>query len=307
MGELKDHVISRLGGPPPDLAAFEDDLEQWMSHLASDQPWLLDQENLENRALFLRVAQLVYESVSEQERLARESCGEKPPAWLVKLVERWADNSASIITFNYDLLVERVLRSLRRVQTFADLYPVPLSSRMSAGSTPFLSDGGPNGPVPRILKLHGSLNWRFGGITAPPSDELYLAEGNDFWEASASYTYSSLPRDEARFDHKIPVIVPPTGIKSGWYSNLALRGLWRRAAAEIGKCTRLVVVGYSLPPTDLLVRQLIASHLPKTSGVEVVNLTSDPATALEKLLQRPIEYNYSGTGAIENFSANYVA
>ncbi|TWJ25240.1 SIR2-like protein [Micromonospora endolithica] len=305
--ELRDLVLARLGadGVKPDLRAFQDDLEQWMSYLAADQPWLTDAENLQNRATFLTVAQEINAVVEERELLARQAHGMNPPDWLMRLVEAWSDTEVGIITFNYDLLVERALNELGRLGTLGDLYPLPLTTRFPAGSSAFLSSGPPTQPVPRLLKLHGSTNWRFGGSTAPVTEELYLTENRAVWDPASASPRSDAPREAFRFAHKIPLIIPPTGAKGGWYANLALRAQWRHAAEEIRRCEQLVVIGYSFPATDLLVRHLVAQHLPTTSRVEVVDLSRAPAAALSDLLRRPVVQRFDGRTAVHDFAVNH--
>jgi hypothetical protein len=59
---------------------------------------------------------------------------------------------------------------------------------------------------------------------------------------------------------KVPLIVPPTAAKSGYYQNSSLRTQWERAAAALRGAEELVLLGYSAPQTDILVRSLLATN-----------------------------------------------
>ncbi|MEV0453903.1 hypothetical protein [Catellatospora methionotrophica] len=54
--------------------------------------------------------------------------------------------------------------------------------RWPAGSSAMISAGPPRGPVPKLMKLHGSLNWRYSAINAPITEarELAVPQGPDF-------------------------------------------------------------------------------------------------------------------------------
>jgi hypothetical protein len=67
------------------------------------------------------------------------------------------------------------------------------------------------------------------------------------------------------------MIVPPTAVKSPYYNNRTLQELWRLAAEALSKAEELVIMGFSLPQTDLLVSSMLATTLPKSSKITPVN------------------------------------
>jgi SIR2-like domain len=85
-----------------------------------------------------------------------------------------------------------------------------------------------------LLKLHGSLNWR--GATTP----LRLRQ-NPYDEVAAG------------------VIAPPLTNKP--VTDEPFRMVWREARRAVGTMRRLIVIGYSLPDADGLVRALLATDL----------------------------------------------
>jgi hypothetical protein len=251
----------------------------------------------------LDVANAIHTVVEESETRARKA---DPPEWLDPLASAWAVNAPGIITFNYDLIVERALHGQRVVSTLADLYPVPLVSRWPAGSAGFLSASGPSRePVPELMKLHGSLNWRYGGYTAPVSEELYLVPGHDLWAPESPSGRVVPPRHKNLFDDKIPMIVPPTGVKNAWYGNLAMRALWRRADKTLSGCDRLVVIGYSFPATDQLIRHMVTQSWGPGRDAVVVDRSPAPAAALATLLRQSVDDTYTGDQAVDRFVEMY--
>jgi hypothetical protein len=109
----------------------------------------------------------------------------------------------------------------------------------------------------QLLKLHGSLNWN--GPSIP------LALRTD--------PYKPVARD---------VIAPPLTNKP--VTDMPLKEVWRKARTIVGRMRRLVIVGYSMPAADGLVRALLATDLSKyLEDIVVV----DPA---EETLTRHVDF-----------------
>ncbi len=69
------------------------------------------------------------------------------------------------------------------------------------------------------------------------------------------------------------MIVPPVSVKSTYFGNPVIRYLWHLAFSGLGMARRVFVFGYSLPPGDLLVRNMLAEAL---SDTEVWVINRDP-------------------------------
>jgi hypothetical protein len=114
-------------------------------------------------------------------------------------------------------------------------------------------------PAP-ILKLHGSLNW-FRHTSRRTSPDPYgrsenPKEGKVVFSSGYPHIRSSFGPWEDSEDWILePVIVTPV-----LYKDLGGRGpvseSWRRAREELTNCRRLVVAGYSFPPTDFAMHRL---------------------------------------------------
>jgi len=85
-----------------------------------------------------------------------------------------------------------------------------------------------------LLKLHGSLNWRSRSVPLRLRNEPYgpVAQG---------------------------VIAPPLTNKP--VTDEPLRSIWREARTAVRRMRRLIIVGYSMPDADGLVRTLLATDL----------------------------------------------
>ena len=152
---------------------------------------------------------------------------------------------ASFLTFNYDLGLEMALEAHSFCMDYA------LSEQSMPEAVP-------------VLKLHGSLNW-FQELDAKATGtaplrvsrkllELAFEVGVNDAQAMKEYRRSlhadgSKPHRERRF------IVPPGDSKIG--ARHDIRTVWSRAARELREATTLVVIGYSVPPTDEFFRNLL--------------------------------------------------
>ena len=109
------------------------------------------------------------------------------------------------------------------------------------------------------------MNWRYCGMDSPPSDQLYISELGTGWQTDKLQETGHAPA-EPYLEDKLPLIISSTGLKSSYYANNSLKGLWRHAAQQLSRADELVILGYSMPETDGLVRALVAT---KFEGVKV--------------------------------------
>ena len=142
--------------------------------------------------------------------------------WL-KGSEKIQDNT--FITFNYDLMLDMSMHNL-------GINPDYALRQKDDGVEKLLV--GDEAPRVKVLKLHGSLNWR-------RRDGLVVSVPR--------YNFEE-PKD---FD---PILVPPTWRKtlSGGLSNV-----WQEAVEALSKATRIIVIGYSMPPTDVQFKYLLGA------------------------------------------------
>jgi len=197
----------------------------------------------------------------------QEALGEPGPSWLLRLVAVLDVARATVITFNYDTLLEAaVLSHLITDWTTGErilpndvidhLPPTREWTHMPDATESF-----------ELLKLHGSLNWWWS-----PGDTTAATLGR---MRSTSAFGSPSPHDDAArrrlFPGRARFIVPPTATKSAYYTNPITRELWQRAGTSLSTARTVWFVGYSLPLTDLLVSGMLAERVERRADLVIVN------------------------------------
>jgi hypothetical protein len=177
-----------------------------------------------------------------------------------------------IITFNYDVSLERELRLAGKFEV-GDGYGFPI-------------EGLPGRSDTKVLKLHGSTNWLallFGGMTsgmsafrhgntlgarpAIPKNELSFLEYADgvdpaFGEGGAALPVMIFPARSKDF-----YFAASTGAEYVGFWN----GLWDQATAAVQSAARLVICGYSLLPVDERAREMLLTAPKKNADIVVAS------------------------------------
>lgn len=155
----------------------------------------------------------------------------------------------AVITLNYDVVVEEALRKLN----------IPISYQLGGGGVEFDPAAGIDEPAAealQVLKLHGSVNW------AQKSDGSLLV-CRDY--------------ERVRMLKLAPLLVPPT-----WQKNAAeaLLRVWDAAVRAITNATRIVLIGFSIPPADQHFKYLLSVGLKDNSSLRLVRIVDPQASAL---------------------------
>ena len=151
--------------------------------------------------------------------------------WLSKIIERIRSESAIIVSFNWDLVLDELL--------FED----GLGPR-SYGLGNELTGG------PALLKPHGSLNW-YGAsqvqkVAAEKHVEIFPSKGR-YEAVEAFLPYRQINSTVGR--RYVPLIVPPTYLKD--FDRPIFQVLWNRCTDVLSTSKELIFLGYSLPVSDL--------------------------------------------------------
>ena len=140
-------------------------------------------------------------------------------------------NDYSFITFNYDLILERAFEMSSRKYDYC----------LDINYKPDLF-------VAKLLKLHGSANWIMCENCKKIKELKYKAL-NDLYNRKC-------PNCE---NFESPLLIPPT-----WNKRIVSEGLknvWFNAFNELNEATYIVIIGYSLPDTDLYFRHFLTLAL----------------------------------------------
>lgn len=174
---------------------------------------------------------------------------------------RWAKlltENDTVLTFNYD----RVPDILTGVVKDALRIPSPLA----------LKQGKKLLGKALTLKLHGCVTWVDEGFARGYSRIARACETHDLRGASESIVAPlhcaqrqriaiATPGPTKRQRVQRPVSAPPPCEEEA-----GLDLLWRSAQAQLENADAIVVIGYSLPPTDAYTREWLLAHIATAAG-----------------------------------------
>ena len=230
--------------------------ETWLSRLADDQPYLSVAENLENQALFERFSSAIAEVLGDKVHAALAPGG---PVWFSEFVRVAHQRRATLITFNYDTLIECAVATGLLYQ-WGEREPVFWAE--VTGDVPAV----PPGPAIlaaepadtfRLLKLHRSLNWYW---VPQDASGVSIARRDLPGMFGAPDRYSEEDR-RRRLPGRVAFVVPPSAVKSPYYRNPVIREIWQQAAESLRTASRVFILGYSLPPADLTFTGMLTDTL----------------------------------------------
>lgn len=284
--DLADHVLRKLGReriPEEVVAMMSDNFAHALSYLEQAKPWVTEADNLRHRALYLEISDAIARDLDARvARVADRLCA-RPPGWLRQLIAHWHRQRCTIVTLNYDTLLETVTSI------------VPLGGcRLSARALypPLLTDAGARGggrpidrPVQtyRLLKLHGSTNWYYSGRAAAQGEPIYFVPPPPRKPRAADCADHAL-RLNAVAD-KYPYLVPPIYDKRALFTHETIRALWFEAGAAFKHAQRVICIGYSLPQSDLTMSHFLRTTCAPESEFEVVNQSDEALGHFEELFR----------------------
>jgi len=138
----------------------------------------------------------------------------------------------AVLTFNYDTLMDAALKARGGHWWRAnDGYGVSIAGGADPWDSP-KTRGKPCSRPIKLLKLHGSLNWEW--------DEI-----------SHSVTLTSSPYNPDKF-----LIIPPA-VNKDITGHPVLNSVWKEARSALRLARVILVIGYSVPETDLLAQALL--------------------------------------------------
>jgi len=227
-------------------------LEAWLSHLATPAPFLDQSEKLHNAAIAQELITLI---VDEIERSEAQTLAAPMPYWLGRLVTLWDRLGATVITFNYDTLVEMGVNATK----------MPWIIRMYPDPNPVQGEAVP------LRKMHGSTNWWW-----IPSDRV----GTTVRPAPLAGQWGK-PEPSQPNPGMEHFVVPPLATKSDYYDLSVTREDWLTARESLQAASRVVLMGYSAPLTDLTVAALLGNYA--DPGVPCLVVDTHPDDIVRRL------------------------
>lgn len=166
-----------------------------------------------------------------------------------KLKLRESKCNFSFVTFNYDLIIDIGLNSslMKYNYSFED---------MEFSEIP-------------LLKLHGSLNWftdkeKINVCPFPNETDIKnIIKENSSLDSDDFNSNRSEQEIVRKFlpigsqiikKGKLPLIIPPTLNKFKYHEQL--KNVWRKAASVLSEAEVIIIIGYSMPETDVFFKYL---------------------------------------------------
>ncbi len=274
--ELGQLSLERADIPESQRPASLANFESWLTQKSTPQPYLSLEETLESKRAAVAAMDAVAEILSEKQASAFVY---GLPGWLDDLLSTLHATEATVLSTNYDNLLEAAIDTRKLVDRASHSAQGPRVSshdivdRMpplpSAVQPEEATDGTSaeehenhsyrheSATTLRLLKLHGSLSWYIG-----PNDETGITLNR--WRVPSA-AVEHIEEDEGARRRLLPgrhqFLIPPVGSLEGSYDNLVVREVWTRARAALAGATRLIIIGYSLPHNDQAVSGLLAATL----------------------------------------------
>lgn len=152
-----------------------------------------------------------------------------------------------LVTFNYDINLDRCLLNLRGAMNVDLDYGIPLANSRSEGA-PGFSPPNPDRSV-LLLRMHGALNWlrcmACLSCFTTVDHHAHAQEASECW---------SCRRNRLEY-----ILVYPSYLRT--YTDPLIQLTWGRCHEELVRAERWVFIGYSLPTADVHFRELLRDCL----------------------------------------------
>ena len=259
---VRDIIADRFDNP-----LILGDVEMDLSELRSEAPWKSPAAKYADLALYETVVERIRDQLQTPNYAMQDGHGNtlthEPYDSMngdlgQRLVNAWHINGNHVLTFNYDLLVEALAESIR-CQRYRDdddlndayfivprhIYPIPIPHVRTRNGG--MWHGQLDSITFRYYKLHGSLN--------------YYTYPEPFQNTTMFHRHHGEVEDLA--DGLRTFIVPPTNDKQVFIEHPVLHAIWTKAAEQLANNDRgrIIIVGYSLPQTDLTVLSMLRAAI----------------------------------------------
>jgi NAD-dependent SIR2 family protein deacetylase len=283
---LVDHLLTAGNAPQPDLDLGDLDrlsalLERAIAEVLAE-PTVPDRAN-QNEEVLLRFVDWMHDRA------------------------RGGEGRLSIITTNYDVVIEKRLYARLDAQEIPDLIDFGLSWRAVDGADAAATQSRPSAPWLGLYKLHGSLDW----LRCPLCDHIYIDPARTIFRGDGGRALSdSSPERTAScvcgYRPLRHIIVAPSMIRDVRNPNLLT--IWHSALEALRTADEWIVIGYSMPPEDVAIRAMLVRAYRGRRGpprVRLVELGQNAEVENRYRLLFP-DLEFEG-GGVEGFVASLQA
>jgi hypothetical protein len=218
------------------------------------------------------IAAVLEESLTEN-LAGASSLSPRECAYHAEFVARVLEARDVILTFNYDCVLDFALKRYG-----SDKWNARYGYGFNLGKSRDLLTGAgfwqPEAPCPqpetvKFFKLHGSLHFKISTASSPP--EVTLKQRPYTKQAGTKLEFS---------------IIPPEWMKQ--FDSPAFSRIWSHASNSIHQTRHIILIGYSLPATDLHSTALFRTSVRRNylRSVVVVNPNRETRRRIRSVLQR---------------------
>ncbi len=267
---------------PEVVGMMRDNFAHALSYLEQAKPWLTEAENLRHRALFLEFSDKIARDLDATVSDVIHEVGQKVPAWLEQLIRHWHEQRCTVLTLNYDTLIETIAATLSfngERLTAQQLYPPLLTDAglRSAGR----GTGQPSESF-RLLKLHGSTNWYYSGRRQAYGEPIFFVPPLPATDGGPDARRQHEFRMKAVAD-KYPFLIPPVYDKTALLTHETIRALWFEGGDALRRARRVICMGYSLPESDLTMKHFLRTSCAARAEILIVDPSVEALRNFERL------------------------
>ena len=169
---------------------------------------------------------------------------------LDKIFDGILNNCSTIVTFNYDLVLEKFLYNKNYWLPFDGYGFIPKD--FPPRSPHYLNQASKI----KILKMHGSLNWELSSLYRSNLEFLWFDDNNNYFfpgyleeEKKRGFNYEGRRPSDGW--------ILPSWIKQFTFNEIIQ--VWNLAFKALNKADEIIFIGYSLPTADAAVYSLFSS------------------------------------------------
>ena len=222
----------------------------------------------------------LYEKIDNAAKTVDSDKKEALKNFIMQCVYPKDGDKSLVITFNYDLLIERLFASMSDLPCRLD-YIIRLNNYFGEAPQDTRKDIFP------YLKLHGSFNWfRSPGSIICDTNNVYLSEEN-------GYSRNLVHHND------IPVFVPMTFSKQSYLEGSFFNVLWNIAQRYLEMAEEIVFIGYGFPLTDMINLAFFLNYKEKIKHVVI--------KGEEKLKQARLEALFGKELIVDRDAVDYLS
>ena len=220
--------------------------------------------NLHYQILQNQLVHWLYEKIDNAAKSVDSDKEDALKQFITSCVQPKDGRKALVLTFNYDLLLERLFTSIPDLPCHLD-YVIRLNSYFNENKMRADKEAFP------YLKLHGSFNWfRSPGSLVCDIDNVYLSEEHGFSRNLIHH-------------NDIPVFVPMTFSKQSYLGGSFFNVLWNIAQRYLEMAEEIIFIGYGFPLTDLINLAFFLNYRDKIKHVVIMGEEERKKARLEAL------------------------